>query len=83
MNQWPTTITHRIPNIPIYHDGLLCTICDQYICRQIKGLKNHWSAKHGVLLAHYRGRPTPTQRQEMSDIIAQNSHAVSCQRLFV
>ncbi|RJE18017.1 hypothetical protein PHISCL_09641 [Aspergillus sclerotialis] len=82
VDRWPIAIDHRIPHIPVYDDGLLYSICERYICRQIKGLKNHWRLEHGFTPASHRGRPRQGQQQEIRDAIAQHQRQVLCQQLF-
>lgn len=82
VDQWPMVIDSPIPSIRVYDDGFLCTQCEGYTCRQLKGLKGHWRDKHQFTLARHAARPTPAQQQDSDNIIAQNSRRVRCQRLF-
>lgn len=79
---WPTQIDKPIPGLTIYNDGLLCLKCSVYVCRNSKGIKNHWSDAHQWSPSTHEGRPKPSEIAGIQAEIDANRMHISCQRIF-
>jgi uncharacterized C2H2 Zn-finger protein len=81
----PSVLDERIPQLPIYPDGLLCwreyPRCG-FVARSMETMKQHWRKIHGWSMQSHGGRMN-RQQKEQAQIESQRSfRTVSCQRVF-
>lgn len=93
---WPqllSTFDHsQIPNqplpfnlLPIYQDGIQCqrTPLCRYICRTIKGMKEHWRVRHQWhAYSSSQSSDHPSSLRTSEDELREYTRPVTCQRLY-
>jgi hypothetical protein len=81
----PLVLDERIPQLPIYPDGLLCwrenPQCG-FVARSMETMKQHWRKIHGWSMQSHGGRMNHQQKEQAQIQSQQSFRTVSCQRVF-
>ena len=82
----PQYLTHAIPDLPLYRDGLHCQLDSgqcTYVCRSGETIKEHWRHVHDWSPAYRcRGGGGSRMQKEVAHRYAEAVASVHCQRIF-
>jgi hypothetical protein len=82
----PNYVNQPISQLPLYKDGLLCTLnldrC-HYVCRGPKYIKEHWRKAHQWSISARRGGSGRAKGLRIERRFQEGAKSIQCQRFFV